>query len=188
MTYFYKFILFLFGWKLTTPFPYHCKRGVLIIAPHTSAWDFVLGIAVRGALKLTHVKFLGKAELFKPPFGFIFRWFGGTPVNRFSNHNVVDQVVERFEENKEFIIALSPEGTRKKVDKLRTGFYYIAKKAKVPIIMGFFDFAKKEYGFTEPFNTTDNEQEDFKKIISYFSEKKGFNAEKGLEHLMKDYL
>lgn len=187
MQYFYKFILYLFGWRLTTPFPYHCKRGVLIIAPHTSAWDFVLGICVRGALQLTHVKYLGKEELFKGPFGFIFKWFGGTPVNRHSSHNMVDQVVERFKQNSEFIIALSPEGTRKKVEKLRTGFYYIAKKAQVPIIMGFFDFSKKEYGFTEPFLTSDNEQEDFKKIVLYYQNKVGKIPEFGLQHLANYY-
>ncbi len=185
MKYLYKFILRILGWKLITPFPYHCKRAVLIVAPHTSAWDFPIGLLIRGAEKLTHVKYLGKAELFSGPFGFIFKWFGGTPVDRFSNHNVVDQVVEKFEQNKEFIIALSPEGTRKKVDKLRTGFYFIAQKAKVPIIMSYFDFAKKEYGFSKPFFTTENQDEDFKKIILFFSNYKGKIPEQGLQHLSK---
>ena len=97
------------------------------------------------------MKFIGKQELFKPPFGFIFRKLGGVPVDRFNNNNFVDQVVEMFNTNESFAIALSPEGTRKKVDRLRTGFYHIARKANVPVVLVAFDFEHKEFRFAPPF-------------------------------------
>ena len=88
-----------------------------------------------------------------------------------------------FEQHDEFVLALSPEGTRKKVDRLRTGFYHIAKKAKVPIVMAAMDFAKKETWFSEPFLTTDNEEADFKKIIDFYAPVQGKIPEQGLSHL-----
>lgn len=138
-------------------------------------------------LKIKDGKYLGKAELFKAPFGFLFRWLGGTPVDRFSKHGVVDQVVEKFNNTEKLFIALSPEGTRKKVDKLRTGFYYIAKKANVPIVMIGLDYAKKEVSVSEPFYPTDNETADFKKIIEFFAPLKGYYPDQGVEHLLEEY-
>ena len=152
------------GWKIRNEFPYHLKKCVIAVGPHTSAWDFVIGLAVRSKLKLYHLNFLGKAELFKGKFGFFFRKMGGYPVDRFSNNNVVDQVAEQFKVRDQFVLALSPEGTRKKVDKLRTGFYHIALKAGVPIVLAGLDFGRKEISFSEPFLPTGNMEEDFKKI------------------------
>lgn len=155
----------------------------MIVAPHTSAWDFVMGLAIRSVLRLTHVKYLGKAELFQGKFGFFFRGLGGYPVDRFNKKNMVDQVVELFDQHDEFVLALSPEGTRKKVDRLRTGFYHIAKKANVPIVMAAMDFTKKEAWFSEPFLTTENEEADFRKIIDFYASVQGKIPEQGLAHL-----
>ncbi len=171
------------GWKIRNEFPYHLKKCVIAVGPHTSAWDFVIGLAVRSKLKLYHLNFLGKAELFKGKFGFFFRKMGGYPVDRFSNNNVVDQVAEQFRIRDQFVLALSPEGTRKKVDKLRTGFYHIALKAGVPIVLAGFDFGRKEISFSEPFLPTGNMEEDFKKIIHFFADKEGKIPEYGLKHL-----
>ncbi len=171
------------GWKIRNEFPYHLKKCVIAVGPHTSAWDFVIGLAVRSKLKLYHLNFLGKAELFKGRFGFFFRKMGGFPVDRFSNNNVVDQVAEQFRIRDQFVLALSPEGTRKKVDKLRTGFYHIALKAGVPIVLAGFDFGRKEISFSEPFLPTGNMEEDFKKIIHFFADKEGKIPEYGLKHL-----
>ena len=179
----WKIYLWLTGWKIQTNFPYHIKKCVVIVAPHTSAWDFVIGLAVRSVLRLQHVKYLGKAELFKGRFGFFFRKLGGYPVDRFNNHNMVDQVVGLFNAHEQFVLALSPEGTRKKVDRLKTGFYHIAKKAGVPIIMVAFDFGKKAVYFAEPFYTSDDEAADFKKIISFYAPVQGKKANQGLAHL-----
>jgi 1-acyl-sn-glycerol-3-phosphate acyltransferase len=183
----WKLYLKLEGWKAVNEFPNYLKKAVIIVAPHTYWKDFIIGIAFRSVLKIKYGKYLGKEELFKGPFGFLFRWLGGTPVNRFSKHGVVDQVADKFNNAENLFIAISPEGTRKKVDKLRTGFYYIAKKANVPIVMVGLDYSKKELSIAEPFYTSDNEAADFKKIIEFFAPIKGYYPEKGLAHLLEAY-
>ena len=170
------------GWKIKGNFPYYIKKMVIIVAPHTSWKDVLLGFAARDQLKIYKARFLGKKELFDGPFGWLFKMLGGTPVDRFSKQGVVEQVVELFQRHEEFILALSPEGTRKKVSKLRTGFYHIARQAKVPIQMIGFDFSRKELVVAEPFDTS-NEQEDFKRIIHFFAPIKGAKPELGLGHL-----
>jgi 1-acyl-sn-glycerol-3-phosphate acyltransferase len=180
---FWRFWWKLNGWKLKGDFPYHLKKMVLIVAPHTSWKDILVGFAAREQLKIRKAKFLGKKELFDGPFGWLFRGLGGVPVDRFSSHGAVEQVAELFDKNEEFILAMSPEGTRKKVDKLRTGFYHIAKQAKVPIEMVAFDFSKKEVISAEPFYPTDDEDADFKHIIDFFAPVKGAKPEQGLAHL-----
>jgi 1-acyl-sn-glycerol-3-phosphate acyltransferase len=167
------------GWKAVNGIPAELKKFVLVVAPHTSSWDVFMGFAFRSALKLGHIRFIAKKELFKPPFGFIFRKLGGVPVDRFSSNNFVDQVVDMFNSNESFAIALSPEGTRKKVDRLRSGFYHIAKKANVPIVLLALDFGKKEFRFAAPFYATENEAEDFRKIILFFTGVRGKNPELG---------
>jgi len=180
---FWKIWWRLSGWKFNGTYPYHIKKMVLIVAPHTSWKDMVVALAARSVLRVNQIKFLGKKELFDGPFGWFFRWMGGTPVDRFSKQGAVEQVVEMFINKKEFTIALSPEGTRKKVEHLRTGFYHIAKKACVPIVMIGLDFANKQMLIAEPFFTTDNEQKDFNHIIAFFGPVKGKHPEKGLGHL-----
>lgn len=178
-----KFLLYVMGWKSVGVFPYHIKKYVVIVAPHTSGWDFVIGVLFRKALRLEKAKYLGKMELFKPPFGFLFRWLGGYPVDRSKNKNMVDEVVKIFNAHEEFGIALSPEGTRARVDKLRSGFYNIAKAAKVPIIMVGLDFEHKQVILSEPFNTSDNQEADFEHILKFFRPIKGKYPEKSLGHL-----
>lgn len=154
------------------------------MAPHTSGWDVVVGVLYRAVIGIREARFFGKKELFDSPFGFIFKWLGGTPVDRFSKQNLVEQAVDLFNKNESFILALSPEGTRKRVDKLRTGFYYIAKGAKVPIVMAGFDFKNRKLLLSEPFYTSDNEEEDLRKIIGFFAPIQGKNPELGMAHLM----
>lgn len=173
------------GWK-TDPvgrFPVFEKKYVLIAAPHTSGWDFIVGVLFRSALKLTNAHYLGKKELFKPPFGFIFKGLGGIPVDRNSKHNMVEEVVKQFNLHEEFILALSPEGTRRKVERLKTGFYNIARQADVPIVMVGFDYKNKQMIFSEPFFTTDDQQKDFDFIVRFFGPVQGKHAELGLGHL-----
>jgi len=183
----WKLYVNLEGWKAINEFPNYLKKGVVIVAPHTYWKDFTIGIAFRSVLKIKHAKYLGKAELFNGPFGFLFRWLGGTGVDRFSKHGVVEQVVDKFNKADNLFIALSPEGTRKKVDKLRTGFYYIAKKANVPIIMVGLDYSKKELSVSDPFYPTDDEAADFRKIIEFFAPLKGYYPEQGFAHLLEEY-
>lgn len=182
---FWNLYLHLLGWTIKGAFPYHLKKCVVIVGPHTSSWDFVVGLALRSRLRLTHAKFLGKAELFKGPFGFIFRKLGGVPVNRAHQHNMVDQVVTLFNSHDSFILVLSPEGTRKKVDRLRTGFYHIAKKAGVPIVMAGMDFGRKEASISAPFFPTEDETADFRRIHQFYALMQGKVPEKGMSHLVE---
>lgn len=156
----------------------------MIVAPHTSGWDFIIGVLYRSALQLTHARYLGKMELFRPPFGFIFKWLGGTPVNRSSSQNMVDEVVKIFNQHDRFALALSPEGTRKRVERLRTGFYNIAKNAGVPIVMVGLDFKNKRVIFSKPFMPSDNQQHDFDHILKFFGPIKGKYPDNGLGHLL----
>jgi 1-acyl-sn-glycerol-3-phosphate acyltransferase len=170
-------------WKFEGEYPYHLPKLVVAVAPHTSAWDFIVGLAVRGALKLNYVHFLGKQELFKPPFGFIFRWLGGTPVDRFSKRNMVEQVVDKFNAADRYTIVLSPEGTRKKVDRLRSGFYHIAAGAGAPILMVGFDFGNRKIMLSEPFYPTGNFEDDTKAMLAFWGPIKGRDPQKSLGHL-----
>ena len=182
---FWKIYWKISGWKFNGSFPYDIKKMILIVAPHTSWKDVIIGFAARSVLHIDHTKFLGKKELFDGPFGWLFHWLGGTAVDRFSKNGVVDQVVEMFNNKEEFLLAIAPEGTRKRVDKLRTGFYYIAQKAKVPILMVGLDFSKKQMLFSKPFFTSNDQEKDFNRIIDFFAIIKGKHPESGLGHLRK---
>lgn len=184
MRLFWIWFLKLKGWNTTVTFPKEIKKAVIIVAPHTSSWDFVIGLAYRSILGLQNTHFLGKQELFKPPLGFIFKWLGGTPVNRQSKENMVEQVAKKFEGKSSFLLALSPEGTRKKVDKLRTGFYYIALEAKVPIIMVGLDFKHKTV-VVRPTIYPTNWEKDYPTILNFFAPIQGKIKENGLAHLVE---
>lgn len=180
--YFGKAILSLFGWNTNIRFPFDLKKYILIVGPHTSNWDFVVLLGYRSVVGINRTRFLGKKELFKPPFGFIFRWLGGVPVDRKNKSNMVDEVAALFHTHEEFSIALSPEGTRKKVDKIRTGFYFIARAASVPIIMIGLDYANRQLVFSDPLYTTDDQQKDFEKIFHFYRPIQGKFPENGLGH------
>lgn len=168
------------GWKIEGSFPYSLKQSVIIAGPHTHNVDFFLGLAVRKKLHFEFVQFLGKKELFNPITGWFFRLLGGHPVNRGKKNNMVDQVVALYHKHERFHIALSPEGTRTKVFKFRTGFYHIAKNAKVPILMVGFDFGQRRVVFADPIFPTENEQADMRLIVDFFKQFKGFVPEYGI--------
>ncbi len=148
------------------------KKAIIIAAPHTSWHDFYIGVLLR-ALVGVKTNFIGKKELFVWPFGFLFRALGGVPINRQSNEKKVDSIAKLFETHEEFRMMLAPEGTRKKVTKWKTGFYFIAKQAGVPIIMFTLDFENKQNRISEPFYPTNNIDEDFKYMYGFFNEIKG---------------
>ena len=178
MKYISKLIFWLFGWKIAGEVP-PLKKFVVIMAPHTSGDDFFIGMCAKFILGIKF-KYLGKAEIFKPPFGFIFRWLGGIPVERSSSHNLVEQVVKQFEENEHFILALSPEGTRAYVPKWKTGFYYIALYAKVPIVLGFINFETKTAGIGPTFYPTGDIDKDIETIKDFYRPIKGKYPELGI--------
>ena len=151
---------------------------MVTVIPHTSNWDFPMGILSRKSIG-QDIKFIAKSSLFKWPIGWLFRWLGGYPVDRSGKHNFVDTIVDIFNQKETFITTLSPEGTRSKVDKLKTGFYYIAKGANIPLVLCRFDWEHKIISFSEPFFTTDDKEADFKFIDNHFLGIKGKNPEKG---------
>lgn len=157
------------GWKIVGQFPKDLKKYVVIAAPHTSWKDFPIAILGRNTFG-TKINYIGKASLFKPPFGFIFRWLGGAPVERSKSTNKVDAIVNVFNIHDEFRLALSPEGTRQRVEKWKTGFYYIAKGAGVPIVMVTLDFGRKQILAAEPYYPTNNMEEDFKHFKAFYQD------------------
>ena len=163
------------GWEIHGGFP-EIKKYVVIAAPHTSNWDFPLGILVIKALKID-ARWLGKHTIFRWPFGWLFRALGGTPVNRGKNLDLIRQMKEQFETSDSLIIALAPEGTRSKTDHWKTGFYYIARAAGVPIALGYLDFGKKQVGVSKSFYPGDDIDADFKLIRDYYQDKQGKNPE-----------
>ncbi|MBL4604376.1 MAG: 1-acyl-sn-glycerol-3-phosphate acyltransferase [Flavobacteriaceae bacterium] len=174
---FSKFIFTrILGWKLSGNFPTHLKKYIVIAAPHTSWQDFPIGILARN-VSGEKINFIGKNSLFKGPFGFIFRALGGTPVDRSKSNNLVDAIIQIFNSKEEFRLGLSPEGTRKKVEKWKTGFYYIAKGANVPIVMATLDFENKQVKITEPYYTTDSKEKDFQHFHSFFKGVQGKHPE-----------
>ncbi len=172
-----KFILFnLLGWKVPNDFPSDIGKYIIIAAPHTSNWDFPIAVLSKFA-KGKDINFIGKHTLFKPPFGFIFRAMGGTPVNRSASKNMVQSIVDIFNEKDKFIFAISPEGTRKKVSKWKTGFYHVAIGAKVPVVMATLDFENKQILINEPYYVTGDQKVDFEYFHNYFKDVKGKNPE-----------
>ncbi|WP_405291575.1 1-acyl-sn-glycerol-3-phosphate acyltransferase [Algibacter sp. Ld11] len=163
------------GWQITgnTNFSKDTvKKAVIIAAPHTSWHDFYIGVLLRAVVQLK-TNFVGKKELFVFPVAWFFRALGGAPINRQNNENKVDAIAKLFRDKEEFRMTLAPEGTRKKVEQWRTGFYYIAKQANVPIIMFTLDFKNKQNKISEPFYPTDNSEADFKVLKDFFKDVEG---------------
>lgn len=163
-----QFIYFkVLGWKIEGAFPSHLDRFVIAVVPHTSWVDFFLGLLVRKVWN-KEINWVGKKSLFKPPFGWFFRRMGGAPIDRSKNNDAVTAAVKVFAERKEFRLTLAPEGTRKKVSQWKTGFYYIAKAAEVPIVLVAFDFGKKQVKVSEPHFPTKDKEVDFKLYEGFF--------------------
>ncbi len=172
-----KFIYFkVLKWSLAGDFPSHVKKCVIIVVPHTSWWDFLLGILVRNVWK-EEINYIGKKSLFDSPLGWFFKWTGGTPIDRNKSNDTVSAIAKVFEEKDKFRLALSPEGTRKKVTRWKTGFYFIAKAAEVPIVMVAFDYRNKQVKVSEPHTPTSDQEVDFKTYEAFFKGIKGKIAE-----------
>jgi len=160
-------ILRLIGWRSHVVLP-PTSRYVLIGAPHTSNWDFVIALLFM-TMEGLPVRLMGKDSLFRGPMGVFMRSLGAISVNRRESTNMVDQVAAKFYEYDELIIGLSPEGTRKKTPCWRTGFYYIALKAKVPIVMAYIDYGNKVCGLGPSIIPTGDIQADFMIIRDFYS-------------------
>lgn len=166
------------GWTVTGAMP-DLKKFVGIAAPHTSNWDFPIFLSVAGHFNI-RVRFLGKHTLFKGPFGWLFYYLGGIPVNRESKDAgaVVEDVIEHFNSSEKFLLGMSPEGTRSSTNKWKTGFYRIAVGAGVPILLAYVDSSKKEVGFGPMFYPTGDMEADMPKIMAFYDDKEGINPSK----------
>ncbi|GAA4352697.1 lysophospholipid acyltransferase family protein [Kangiella taiwanensis] len=170
-----KPLLRLFGWKVVGELP-KFDKCVMIFAPHTSNWDFVLMLMTRFCYKMD-VAYLGKHTLFKPPLGWFFRWVGGIPVERSTKKNVVKQIVEQIQERDKVHLAIAPEGTRSKKPYWKSGFYHIAVQAGVPIVFTFLDTKTKTLGIGDFIQPTGEIQSDMDKIRDFYKDKSGIKPE-----------
>lgn len=168
----------LMGWKIVGDFDENIKKCVFMMMPHTSWHDFFIGLFTRGILNI-EINWVGKKELFNFPFGFYFKYMGGAPLDRSGGLNIVDTIAAIFDTRAVFRLAVAPEGTRKKVDHLKTGFYYIALKANVPIIPVAFDFGKKEVNFGNPLIPSGNIEADLAILKEHYIGVKGKIPENG---------
>ena len=174
-----RFILKLFGWKIDEHAPENVKKCVIVVGPHTSNWDFIIGklafmgYGVKG-------KYLIKKEAFFFPFGWILKRMGGIPVDRTKNNNLTNQAAKLFDENESLYLVFTPEGTRKYNPNWKKGFYYIAQKAKVPIYIAYMDYEKKIGGFHSLLEPTGDVNKDIDHIKSVMSQFKGRHPENGV--------
>ncbi|WP_454254216.1 lysophospholipid acyltransferase family protein [Pseudomonas sp. Marseille-Q8238] len=156
----------LLGWRIEGKMP-ALDKFVVIGAHHTSNWDFVIFIALTFVLRL-NARWFGKHSIFIWPFAGLLRRMGGIPIQRHLRLNVVDQAIQRFNEHREFVLVLSPEGTRKKVERWRMGFYHIALGAGVPIVPGALDYRNRRVVIGPPFYPTGDMAADLEALLAYF--------------------
>ena len=158
-----KFILKkIICWEVIGSLPLN-KKYVIAVVPHSSYFDLVIAVLIRTYSGLK-IKFIGKKELFNPITSFFFKFLGGIPVDRSKNTNIVDEVVSLFDQKEIEILAIAPEGTRKEVKKWKSGFYYIALNANLPILMVSFDYMKKEVNINDKFFPSGNFENDIRKL------------------------
>lgn len=171
-----KLIMRLIGWRVDGKLP-DLPKFVLIGAPHTSNWDFLLFLGVIFSLR-ANVRFMGKAEIFRSPLGWFFYYCGGVPVDRKKSTGLVEQMVKACNESEHFILTIAPEGTRHYVSDWKHGFYHIARGAGIPIVVAIVDGKHKEVRIGQVFHPTDNLEADMKTIKGIFDGVVGINPRK----------
>lgn len=163
-----KLILKLFGWKLSGSFPAE-KKYIIVVAPHTSNWDYVVGqlfclsFGVRSSVMI-------KKELFYFPLGGLLRALGGVPVDRDKKTDIVEQMIDEFKNRDSFVLTITPEGTRKRVTEWKTGFHRIALGANIPVLPGFVDYKKKLVGTGDFFSLSGDLQSDMTAVKQFFKD------------------
>jgi 1-acyl-sn-glycerol-3-phosphate acyltransferase len=159
------------GWSFEGTLP-DIPKVVISVAPHTSNWDFVVGVMALWALDL-RISFIGKHTLFKGWFG---RWMtsiGGIPVDRSAAHGVVGEMVNAFHRSPRMVFALAPEGTRQLDKGFKSGFLHIARCAHVPVLLAYFDFSRKVVGFGPLFQTSEDPKRDLAEILVFYRSVQG---------------
>jgi 1-acyl-sn-glycerol-3-phosphate acyltransferase len=154
----FRWLLKSLGWRVEGNLP-NLPRMVVAVAPHTTNWDFFLGVSMLFALNL-RANWLGKHTIFRWPVNGLLRWVGGIPVDRTAAHGVVDDTASAFRARDKMLLGIAPQGTRSKDARWKSGFYHIAKAARVPIVPCYFDFANKVVGFGPPLMPSGNFEAD----------------------------
>jgi len=162
-----KFVLAALGWDFDSMDPPNIPKFVLVVAPHTSNWDGIIGFTALFAMGV-RIHWMGKHTLFKGALGKFMTWLGGIPIERDAHHGMVGQSVEEFKSREQFILAITPEGTRRKVDHWKSGFYFIAQQAQVPIVTAFIDYGRKMLGFGPWLEPSGDIEKDMPVIQSHF--------------------
>jgi 1-acyl-sn-glycerol-3-phosphate acyltransferase len=166
------------GWKVEGALPPEATKSVLIAAPHTSNWDLPYTLMVAFELRM-NMYWMGKQSIFQFPFGSVMRWLGGIPVNREQSTNLVAasaQALEKADGKVQLIVP--PEGTRSKARYWKTGFYYIALGAKVPIVMAYMDYPQKRAGLGPLFYPSGDIEKDMVAIKAFYAPFKGKHADR----------
>ena len=164
------------GWRVEGKLP-NLPKYLIIGAPHTSNWDFLLFLGVIFRLK-ADVRYMGKAELFRSPFGWFFYWCGGIPIDRSKSSGLVEQMVDASKRSDKFILTIAPEGTRHGVKEWKRGFYHIAKGAELPIVTAKVDGKNKAMRVGDIFHLTEDMEADMKSIQEMFKGMVGVNPRK----------
>jgi 1-acyl-sn-glycerol-3-phosphate acyltransferase len=175
---FWLFFFNLSGWKIVGHLPDE-KKYICAVAPHTSNWDVIVGMAARSILGVHDAKFLGKSQLFRKPIGWFFKMIGGIPVYRGERHDMVEQVSSIIKSSDKFILGIAPEGTRKKVTKLKTGFWYISKATGIPVVPVGLDYKRKQVVIGPPLYASDIEK-DMATLWNFYRNIRGKKPELGI--------
>lgn len=165
-------ILGLFGWKVVMDYPEDLEKCVVVGAPHTSTWDFPITL-LTGAVLEFDFYWVAKKEMFPTVLAPLMKKLGGIPIDREGRHNYVDQLAKHFQQKDRLALMIAPEGTRSKTDRWKSGFYYIAKAAKVPIAVGFLDYARREAGISGLVDSNQTKEEVLQQLHEAY-EDRGF--------------
>lgn len=163
------------GWqmRLAQPVPDRC---VIVVYPHTSNWDFVIGLAAKWYFGM-HFRFLAKDTLFRWPFGVFLRRWGGLPIDRRSSHGVIGGLAQRFAQETDCKLVITPEGTRAHTETWKSGFYHLARAANVPVGLGFIDYGRRECGIGGYFDLTGDVDADMARIAAFYADRRGRRPE-----------
>jgi 1-acyl-sn-glycerol-3-phosphate acyltransferase len=169
----------LWGWRIEGEFPKDIPKYLTLGGPHTSNWDFVLSLLAR-TIQGADIKFMAKDSIFKFPFGWFFRKLGGYPVDRSQRNNFVQFVIDQYNNHERFAMAITPEGTRSRVDRFKTGFFHIAVGADIPVVPVVFDGKNKIYRINPAIKLTGVMEDDIETILNYYRGVDGINPEQGV--------
>lgn len=154
------------GWRIVGPIP-TAPKAIWLVAPHTTNWDFPIGLGLRPTMHIW-VQYVAKKELFTWYAAWLFRALGGIPVDRSRAHNFVETIVSLFNSRQSLHLCITPEGTRRNVSKLKMGFYYMAQRAQIPLVLTGFDWQRRLVILSEPFYVTGDTEKDLQQIADFF--------------------